>query len=194
MRVQTVIALTATLLAAPAFAQQWAADQEIPAAQSKITLKLAGWGPEAIKRATTSAGGENNIHLEVVNSSITAVTQGYYGVVSINEAPGQTTWVQDTIQNIATRFFSKNEPELGEYFDVDHGRADFRALPVRITDNGKKLNCAVFRAYWSQYSSQGALCSLTGNLLAPETVKTFITHIAYKGELAPKGEGTLPTP
>lgn len=194
MRILSALVLTSSLLTAPVFAQQWGEEQEIPAFKSPIDIKLSGWGKSSFQRATSNTGGDNNIHREVANFTVTAVAQGYYAYISIHEAPGRTTWRQDTIQNIATRFFSKNEPELGEYFDVDYGRADFRAIPVRMTEDGKKLNCAMFRAYWSQYSSQGALCSLTGNPLAPETVKTFITHIAYKGELAPKDEANLPTP
>ncbi len=195
MRLLTALALISPLLAAPAFAQQWGEAKEIPAHKSLIDIKLAGWGKASIQRATSNTGGDNNIHMEVEQSVITASAQGYYAVVQVNEAPNQTTWNRDTIQNLANRFFSKNQPVLGDYFDVDHGPADFRAIPAAIVgDNGKKINCAAFRAFWRSYMTLGFLCSMTGNPLAPETVKTFITHIAYKGELAPKDEATLPTP
>ncbi|MCK6444650.1 hypothetical protein [Elstera cyanobacteriorum] len=195
MRVSAALALTIALFTPPTFAQQWGSAREIPAEQSMIDIKLTGWGKSSIRRASTNAGGDNNIHMEVINSSITASAQGYYAVVVVHEAPNQTTWNRDTIQNIANRFFSENQPVLGEYFDVDHGPADFRAIPVAVTGkDGKKNNCAAYRAYWRSYSALGFICAANGAALAPETVKTFITHIAYRGELTPKDEGTLPTP
>lgn len=195
MRVSAAFALTVALSTAPVYAQQWGAAREIPADQSLIDIKLTGWGKSSIQRATTNAGGDNNINMEVINSSITASAQGYFALVLIHEAPNQTSWSRDTIQNIANLFFSESRPVLGEYFDVDHGPADFRAIPVTaIAQDGKKIECAAYRAYWRSYSALGFLCAAGGAALSPETVKTFITHIAYKGELVPKGDASLPTP
>ncbi len=182
----------ALLFTTAATAQEWGRARDIPAAESLIDIKLKGWGKASIVKATTNAGGANDLRMEVINSSVTAVSGGYYAAVVVHEAPNQTTWNQDTIQNIANSFFSQYQPELGEYFDVDHGPAEFRAIPVRITDKDKKVNCAAYRAYWRSYSSLGLLCAPPGQPLAQETVKTFITHIAYKKELAPKDEGVLP--
>lgn len=191
MRPVTALACV-LLLATPAAAQQWGNARDIPPSESLIDIKLKGWGKASFVKATTNAGGANDLRMEVINSSVTAASGGYYAALVVHEAPNQTTWNQDTIQNIANSFFSQYQPELGEYFDVDHGPAEFRAIPVRITDKDKKVNCAAYRAYWRSYSSLGLLCAPPSQPLPPETVKTFITHISYKNELAPKGEGVLP--
>lgn len=182
------------LVAAPASAQTWKEPKDISPAESPIDLKLAGWGKASIRKAVEVIGETDDMRRDASINVVVASAQNYLAVVHINEAHHFVNWQQNTIQNIAQGLFSGKALEFGQYQDVSHGSADFRWIPTQVTEKGTTNNCAVFRAYWERYMSQGYLCALAGKPLPETAPASFITHIAYKNALVPKDDGSLPTP
>ncbi|KJV08725.1 hypothetical protein VZ95_15935 [Elstera litoralis] len=184
----------ALLAALPVSAQTWKEPKDISPAESPLDLKLAGWGKSSFQRAVEIIGETNDMRRDVSINIVVAAAQNYIAVVHMNEAHHFVHWEQDTIQNISQQLFANKTLDFGSYQDVSHGSADFRWIPVKVTDKGATNNCAVFRAYWDRYTSRGYLCTLGGKPLPETAPANFITHIAYKTALVPKDEGSLPTP
>ncbi|WP_395832415.1 hypothetical protein [Elstera sp.] len=190
-----IIGLGLALLCSPTvLAQTWSEPTTIPAAQSPLELKLVGWGKEKITRARQAIGKTDDSRGDSYFHSVFYQTSSYQAYVGFHEAAHFVQWEQNTIQNIAKRFFDDPNLEFGSYIDVDHGRADFRTIPLSFSKNGTPIHCWAFRSYWDRYQADGFLCGLTGKPIPDSTIRTFITHFSYKTALEPKDEGMLPTP
>ncbi|MFY8105755.1 MAG: hypothetical protein ACOVKO_02485 [Elstera sp.] len=195
MMIARLAGLSLGLLASfSAFAQTWKEPRDISPTESPIDLKITGWGKSAVKRAVEIVGETNDLRRDATINVVVASAQNYLAVVHMNEAYHFVHWEQDTVQNIAQKLFGDKTLEFGKYQDVSHGSADFRWIPTQVTEKGTTNHCAVFRAHWERYMSQGYLCALGGKPLPESAPANFITHIAYKNALVPKDEGTLPTP
>ncbi len=175
-------------------AQTWSEAKPINKDESPLELKLQGWGKAAIKTARQAIGETDDRRGTSYFHSVFYQNQSYEAYVSFHEAAHFVNWNQNTIQNITKRYFKEDDIEFGSYIDVDHGRADYRTIPLKFTKNGKAVNCWTFRAYWDRFSSDGYLCSRTSTPASEAIIRTFITHIAYKTVLEPKDEAALPTP
>ncbi len=189
-----VAGVLSALVPTVALAQTWGEPKVIPSSESPLQLKLLGWGKENIKIARQAIGETNDSRGTSYFHSVQYQTGAYQGYVGLFEAAHFVEWNQDTIQNIARRYFDDPNIEFGSYIDVGYNRADFRTIPLSFSKNGRKFHCWVFRSYWDRYLSDGFLCNLTGAPVPDSTIRTFITHISYKTALEPKDEGTLPTP
>lgn len=187
-----VLAVLGGLFAVPAAAQDWGKPEIVPIPDSPLNIALTGWGKKALERVILVRGSTNDRRGNAEIYFVKAAADGYDADIVIREAMQTVSWEQNTIQNIASRKFKNVELQFGEYFDIEYGAADFRAIPVSFTDKGNKMSCAVFRSYWRNYFSDGYLCAAAGKTLPPDAVKTFITHISYRNALTPKDEGSLP--
>ncbi len=193
MKLGRAAILSCSILLSPlAQAQTWGDAKQISAEESPIDIKLTGWGKASIKRATTNEGKADNIRIGGLNHAVTVEKDGYRAFVIIHEGVPGSFWHQDTIQNMATKAFSRVTLEMGDYFDLDYGAADFRLLPISFTENNKKMSCAYYRAYWRNYFARGHICAPAGQPLSQDAAKTFVSHIAYKSALVPADEGKLP--
>lgn len=188
----TAVVLSTLFWTPFAQAQTWGEAKQIAAEESPIDIKLTGWGKTSIKRAMTSEGKADNVRIGGFNHAIVAEKDGYRAFVIIHEAVPGSFWNQDTIQNMAQKTFSRFTLEIGDYFDLDYGAADFRLLPLSFTDKDKKMSCTYYRAFWRNYNTQGYLCAPAGQTLSQEAAKTFVSHISYKSALVPENEGKLP--
>ncbi|MFY8105754.1 MAG: hypothetical protein ACOVKO_02480 [Elstera sp.] len=187
-----VAGMLSALVPTVALAQTWSEAKVISKEESPLELKLQGWGKSAIKTARQATGETNDRRGTSYFHSVFYQNESYEAYVGLHEAAHFVHWNQNTIQNIAKRYFKEEDLEFGSYIDVDHGRAEYRAIPSKFTKNGKAVNCWTFRAYWDRFSSDGYLCSRTATAPSDAAIRTFITHISYKTALEPKGEGVLP--
>lgn len=187
-----VLAVLGGLLALPAAAQEWSKPEIVSIPDSPLNFALTGWGKKALERVILVRGSTNDGRGSAEIYFAKAAADGYEANVIMHEAMQTVHWEQNTIQNIAASKFKNIELQFGEYFDIEYGAADFRAIPVNFTQNGKKMSCGVFRSYWRNFSTDGYLCAAAGKTLSPDAIRTFITHISYRSALTPKDEGSLP--